>query len=66
LTLGRKVGDTVVIRAPQKAMITVHITEIGSGRVRLSFAATPDVIIDRGEVDEAKQAAAEAAGRQEV
>jgi carbon storage regulator CsrA len=47
LVLGRKVGETVVVPA---CCLSVSVLEVRGNRVRLGFAAPPQVRIKREEV----------------
>jgi len=51
LVLSRKVDQTIVI----EGQIIIRIVEIKCGKVRLSIDAPRDILIDRGEVDDAKR-----------
>jgi carbon storage regulator len=50
LVLSRKVGDEIILNGN----ITLKVTDIGGGQVRLGFSAPRDVSIDRAEIHTAK------------
>lgn len=60
LVLSRKVGEQIVIDGG----ITVTVTSVDGGKVRLGISAPPDVRIDRAEVHQRICEFAEPAGRQ--
>jgi carbon storage regulator len=50
LVLSRKVGEEIIINGN----VTLKVTDIGGGQVRLGFSAPRDVSIDRAEIHAAK------------
>ena len=50
LVLSRKVGEEIILNGN----ITLKVTDIGGGQVRLGFSAPRDVSIDRAEIHAAK------------
>jgi len=60
LVLSRKVGEQIVIDGG----ITVTVTSIDGGKVRLGISAPPDIRIDRAEVHQRMRDFAEPAAMQ--
>lgn len=54
LVLSRRLSEEVVISRGEMK-ITCKIVDIRSAKVRMGFTAPDDVVIDREEVDQAKQ-----------
>lgn len=50
LVLSRKIGEEIVINGN----ITLKVTDVGNGNVRIGFTAPRDVSIDRAEVHTSK------------
>jgi carbon storage regulator CsrA len=57
LTLGRKVGEKVVLTLPDGSTVSVTVLAVWRGRVRLGVSAPPGVPIDRAEARAAREAA---------
>jgi len=58
LVYTRKTGEAVVVsgRPGDRRLLTVTVLEIWGSRVRLGFDAAPEVVIDRSEVWDRKNA----------
>ena len=54
LIFGRRLDETVVITAPEGTRIVLRVIEIRAGHtVRLGFDAPMDIVINRGEIQDA-------------
>ena len=56
LVLGRKNGETVVLKPPKCETITIKVIEVKGSIVKLWIDAPKSVIVNRGEIQEAKDA----------
>jgi len=56
LVLGRKNGDTIILKPPKCERIVIKIIEVKGSIVKLWIDAPPSVIVNRGEIQEAKDA----------